>query len=138
MVLARALTVEGEPKVASRFLRRLDAFVGEARAGSMRARGRDYLANARALDEGFRSGSAPRPNPKPPAHLQPSVLSVTEIATLERDPYAIYADKVLGLKPLDPVEPRPDARDRGNVFHAALETFVKEASVVWPAGRWSA
>jgi ATP-dependent helicase/nuclease subunit B len=132
VVVARALAVEGEPKVASRFLRRLDAFVGADRARTLRVRGEAYLANARMLDEGNDSPLARRPNPKPPAELQPGTLFVTDAATLARDPYAIYARDVLGLKPVDPVDPAPDARDRGQAFHAALEAFVNEASASWP------
>jgi RecB family exonuclease len=53
-------------------------------------------------------------------------LSVTEIATLIRDPYAIYARRVLRLESLDPLRPMPDARLRGTVLHRVLERFVRE------------
>ncbi|HCC96947.1 MAG TPA: hypothetical protein DEQ69_06035, partial [Rhodobacteraceae bacterium] len=54
-----------------------------------------------------------RPAPAPPKAMRPQKLSVTEIKTLIRDPYAIYAKHVLGLRPLEPIEPVPDARLRG-------------------------
>jgi len=51
---------------------------------------------------------------------------VTQIQKLIRDPYAIYARHVLGLRPLDPLMRLPDALLRGTVVHKALEDFVRE------------
>ncbi len=132
VVIARARTVEGSPTVASRFLRRLDAFVGEDAAKAMRKRGERYVANARRLDEAERVPPAHRPEPKPARDLQPLSLSVTDIATLLRDPYAIYAREVLGLEPLDSLEVGLDASDRGNLVHDALARFVERADASWP------
>ncbi len=131
-IIARAMTVEGTPMVASRFLRRLDAFVGVERAKAMRARGERYLVNARALDEGFAAPPAVRPDPRPDKALQPLRLNVTDVALLERDPYAIYARDVLGLTELDAPDPALDAGDRGTAIHAALDAFLKEIAGGWP------
>ncbi|MGL4240496.1 MAG: double-strand break repair protein AddB [Beijerinckiaceae bacterium] len=133
VVIARARSVEGTPMVASRFLRRLDAFLGDDLAKAMRGRAGRYLATARILDEGERTASAERPQPRPDPSLQPLSLSVTDIAALERDPYAIYARDVLGLDVLDVLDAGPDARDRGDIVHAALAAFIEEASRTWPA-----
>ena len=40
-----------------------------------------------------------RPAPKPPVEKRPRSLSVTRIETLRRDPYAIYAERILKLQP---------------------------------------
>jgi ATP-dependent helicase/nuclease subunit B len=45
---------------------------------------------------------------------------------LRRDPYAIYAKKILGLEPLPDLIREADARERGNLFHKILERFVEE------------
>jgi len=45
-----------------------------------------------------------------------------------RDPYALYAQKVLRLKALEPIDADPSAADRGQFIHLALEAFVRE----WP------
>ena len=66
-----------------------------------------------------------RPLPRPPLTLRPKRLSVTQIETLRRDPYAIYAEKILRLKQLDPLGGASGVAEVGSAVHAALERFVK-------------
>jgi ATP-dependent helicase/nuclease subunit B len=49
---------------------------------------------------------------------------VTQIETLRRDPYALYAEKILRLKELDPLGGALGAGEFGSAIHAALERFV--------------
>jgi ATP-dependent helicase/nuclease subunit B len=60
----------------------------------------------------------------PPVELRPKRLSVTQIETLRRDPYALYAEKILRLKELDPLGAALGAGEFGSAIHAALERFV--------------
>ena len=46
--------------------------------------------------------------------------------TLIRDPYAVYAGRILRLRPLDPMRPAPDPRLRGQVLHLIVERFIRE------------
>jgi ATP-dependent helicase/nuclease subunit B len=48
-------------------------------------------------------------------------LSVTEVETLLRDPYAMFARKILRLVPNDPLQPQADARIFGSLVHDILE-----------------
>jgi len=66
----------------------------------------------------------PRPAPTPPVETRPRRLSVTEIETWLRDPYAIYAKHVLGLKPLDALDEPIGPLERGTALHKALEIFI--------------
>ena len=66
---------------------------------------------------------APRPGPKPPKAARPTQFSVTEVEKLVRDPYAVYARKVLGLRQLERPDERIEARARGTAIHAAFERF---------------
>ena len=66
-----------------------------------------------------------RPRPCPPISARPRRFSATEIDLWVTDPYAIYAKKILNLKPLDPIDRPPDAALRGNLVHAALAKFAK-------------
>ena len=68
------------------------------------------------------------PKPAPPANARPNRLSVTRINTLQRDPYAIYAESILGLSELDPLNAELNPRRRGTAIHAALEYFEEEGS----------
>jgi ATP-dependent helicase/nuclease subunit B len=53
-------------------------------------------------------------------------LSVTQVETLIRDPYEIYAREVLRLRPFDPLGKLPEAAERGTLIHNILEEFVAE------------
>ncbi|WP_226574454.1 PD-(D/E)XK nuclease family protein [Acuticoccus sediminis] len=123
VTLTRARKAAGEPTVASRWWQRLAAFAGEA-ADLARARGAELTAWAAMLEQRPATPGAPRPFPKPPVAVRPTSFSVTEIARLVRDPYAIYARHVLGLDPLDPLDQEPGAGDRGELFHEVLARFI--------------
>ena len=111
----------------SRFIQRLQAFAGEACWDRARENGRRFLGYAGALDRG--EGPVPprltQPKPKPDPALFPRSLSVTEVETLVRDPYIIFARHVLGLDPLEPVAGRPGASERGTLIHAVLGDFAQ-------------
>ncbi|HMQ57242.1 MAG TPA: double-strand break repair protein AddB, partial [Rhizobiaceae bacterium] len=126
VLLTRSARSEGAPTVASRWWQRLVTVAGEDAVQRMRAAGDEKLAWARALDRRSDVPFAPRPEPRPPLAARPKRFSVTEIETLRRDAYAIYARKVLALQPLDPFVRDPDAAERGQLFHDILETFVHE------------
>lgn len=123
VVLARAARSGDAPAVSSRWLQRLLTFIGEDHAAGMRRRGNELLAWARELDSGEKRDFAPRPKPTPPVAVRPRRFSVTEIETLRRDPYAVYARRILRLMPLDPVIRDPGAAERGTLFHAILHLF---------------
>jgi ATP-dependent helicase/nuclease subunit B len=50
---------------------------------------------------------------------------VTQIETWLRDPYAIYARHILGLKALDELDADPGRAELGIVIHAALNAFFR-------------
>jgi ATP-dependent helicase/nuclease subunit B len=60
-------------------------------------------------------------------------LSVTEIEDWLRDPYSIYAKRILKLQALDPVDTPPGARDRGTVIHKAIGDFTVKFAKGLPA-----
>lgn len=127
IVLSRAAKRDGSPTVPSRFLTRLEALAGETAIKACRERGARMLAIATALDQPTSAECfvLQRPAPKPPLSLRPQRLSVTRIETLRRDPYAIFAEQILKLKPLAPLGADLGAREMGTALHAALEAFVR-------------
>lgn len=131
--LTRSVRSQDSETVPSRWVSRmmnlLDGLpgAGEAALASMRARGQQSLAAATTLEQIQPTAAAPRPAPCPPVSARPRKLSVTEIQRLVRDPYAIYARRVLRLEPLDPLMSVPDALLRGIVLHRVLELFIRKS-----------
>lgn len=125
LMLTRSLRVEGAPSVASRWLLRLDGLLRLIGIAPENLHAGEWLGWQKTIDqaEGFVPAAAP--TPRPPVALRPSELSVTEIETWMRDPYAIYARRILKLEPLDPLDADPGAAERGSFIHEALENFVK-------------
>jgi ATP-dependent helicase/nuclease subunit B len=123
VIMSRALKRDGTPAVASRFVQRLAALGGEE-FEPCRARGRAFLALARAIDRPAEASVAcKRPMPRPPVELRPRRLSVTRIETLRRDPYAIYAEFVLKLLALPAAEESEERRVMGSAIHKVLADF---------------
>lgn len=125
LILTRAARSGDAPASPSRWLQRLLTFLGRDQADAMRRRGVELLSWSRALDKSERLDFAPRPEPKPPLDLRPKHFSVTEIETLRRDPYAVYARRILGLMPVEPLLRDPGAAERGTLFHEILHRFSK-------------
>lgn len=128
VVLTRAAKVEGTPTVPSRWLARLDAVLGDRRIPPHPA-----LAWFAELDRPERVTPAARPAPRPPVAVRPRKLSVTQVQTWMRDPYAIYARHILNLRPLDPIDADPGAAEKGTIIHAILDRFLKLHPVTLPA-----
>ncbi|MCF4167649.1 double-strand break repair protein AddB [Zavarzinia compransoris] len=120
VVLTRAAKVDLSPTVVSRWLRRLDALVEAGRWQAGPAPGW-----ALSLDPGEGTPCA-EPRPRPPVAARPVTFSVSDVELLARDPYALYAKRVLGLRPLEPIDAAPGAADRGNIIHHVLDRFVAE------------
>lgn len=141
VILSRSRRDNDSETVPSRWLSRLTNLLdglpdqnGPKALEDMRDRGQTYIAHATALDTPTTQiPPQPRPAPAPPRKVRPKNLSITEIQTLIRDPYAIYAKYILRLTPLDPLRVQPDARLRGIVFHAIIEdAFSLDANVSDP------
>jgi ATP-dependent helicase/nuclease subunit B len=126
VVMTRAVRIEGAPTVASRWLLRLDTVLRAA--GVANTLGADIAPRSwhEQLDEPADDPMPMQPPaPRPPLAARPRKLSITEIETWRRDPYAIYAKHVLRLKALDPLDADPGAADRGIVIHEALGNFLE-------------
>ena len=132
VVLTRALKRDGAPAQASRWWTRLETLLTAAGHDPKALADHRWLVLAEQLDQPVSVQAVPMPKPAPPVEARPRKLSVTEIETLLRDPYAIYAKHVLKLKPLDPLDADPGAAERGIWIHDALEQFVRDFPDVLP------
>ena len=129
VVLTRAARAGDAPAVASRWLQRLTTFVGPAQAArcgpavTSCSAGRAVSTTAPRWD---RSSGPSRSRRRRPSQR----FSVTEIETLRRDPYAVYAKRILGLARLDGLLRDPGAAERGTLFHDILHRFAEAATDV--------
>ena len=123
VMLTWSQKIDGVPAAPARWLQRLGAFLGDD-AGWAGGAAPRLLAVARELDRRAPADPPARPAPKPPVALRPVRLPVTAVETLVRDPYALYARRILRLKPLDPLDQEPGAADRGLIVHAALKDLL--------------
>ena len=121
---------DGAPAVPARWLVRLEAYLS---GHGIRLPPHPAAAWARLLDQ---PAGAPRPatppQPRPPVEARPRRLSVTEVETWLRDPYAIYAKHVLKLRALDPLEQSADAADYGSIVHRAMADFLTALPPTYP------
>lgn len=128
VMLSRSRKRDGAPTKPSRWLARIDAALAAAKAGPLAENGRPYLEYAESLDPSLPPMSIPDPAPRPPLHARPRRLPVTRIKTLRDDPYSVYAQDILRLRPLEQLDPPPNASDRGTIVHDAFERFLR----AWP------
>jgi ATP-dependent helicase/nuclease subunit B len=126
VVMTRALRIEGTPTVPSRWLLRIENILRKSRVSMEKPDAAEWRALADLIDEPASSMRIKigRPAPKPPVSARPDRLSVTQIETWMRDPYAIYARHILGLRKLDGIDEDPGAADYGNLIHDALDQFI--------------
>lgn len=133
--LSRAVRSEDAETVPSRWLNRLTNLLrglpetgGQAALEAMRDRGNAWLRLGRVLEKPIPAPQAERPSPIPPVSARPNELSVTNIEKLIRDPYAIYASKILRLQQLHPIQHAPNPMHRGTVIHKVFEIFVSNTA----------
>ena len=133
VLLTRALKSDGTPTIPSRWLQRLMQLTDGLGLKEKLDADDSYLAMARSLSRVPQGERLRRPAPTPPVEARPRRLSVTEIETWLRDPYAIYARHILGLRPLEALDDEAGPLERGTVFHRALELFVGRNPGALPA-----
>ncbi len=120
LYLTRAQKIDGAPAIAARWIRRLETLCGAL----PREKGAHYLDWWARLDRAEVIQPAEKPTPTPPVAARPDSLSVTQIETLLHNPYEIYAQKILKLRPLPPVAMPPHAGHRGTFLHQVLEHHI--------------
>lgn len=126
-ILTRSLRSEGSPTVASRWIERLKQLTHGLGISHLLTSSRTYSSFAMRIDvpDGMPTPEA-RPSPRPPVRLRPRSLSVTEIEPWLRDPYEIYAKRILKLRALDPLDAIIGPLERGSAVHLILERFVRD------------
>ncbi|MBP5534409.1 MAG: PD-(D/E)XK nuclease family protein [Alphaproteobacteria bacterium] len=122
VILTRSLKVDGSPTIPSRWWSRLDAVLQCANI-SCPIEDEKFISLVE-IKESFNPAKCPKPTP--PVEIRPTEFSVSDISTLMKDPYSIYARKILKLFKLDELDNSIQAIDFGNAVHNALALYVKK------------
>lgn len=132
VVLLRTKRVDDKPSVASRWIWRLRTLASgglggldETDAALRFPPAQDPLIWAKQLHASPDPITRNAPAPKPPVNARPTKFSVSRVANLIRDPYAVYAKDVLRLSPLPAVGEKASFAERGTAIHDAVEAFEK-------------
>lgn len=121
--LTRSLKVDGAPTIPSRWWQRLETILAANHITLPQTA--PWLTWCQQLDAPEEKIKLSPPMPCPPMAVRPRVYTVTDISTLMRDPYAIYAKYVLKLRPLLPLDQNLSAKERGQLIHEALDLFYQ-------------
>lgn len=122
--ITRSEKKDGAVTVPSRYLQRLDSY--------LKANDIDHnilkMGQFSGILEQYKKPNKilpiERPAPTPPLDARPQKLSVTKIEQWMKDPYSIYAQKILRLEKLKPFKKEPDAADRGTLVHNIFDQFT--------------
>ena len=120
VLITRSRRDSRSPTVASRLWLRLQAMTGGL------ARDVRLERIAAALDDPGAPQPVSRPEPCPPADQRPTRISVTSVDRLKADPFAFYAQAILGLRRLDAVDADHTAAWKGTAVHEVLEQWLAE------------
>lgn len=131
VILTYAKRREDAPAVASRWVWRLQTLVRGAlfeRTDKVLCGQQRWAADlvSRIKQDGqdtLPGDFTAKPRPKRRPEAWPHGLSVTRVDRLQRDPYGLWAEQVLGLRTVDPLGTGPSALHRGTAVHLALERF---------------
>lgn len=111
---------QGSPTTRSRFIERLVAYLAVHGVSESSLHAARYQPWTQALYEAASYQPAEAPRPMPVAARRPASIAASALDHLASDPYTLYARYVLNLKPLDPLDAEPEAREFGTLVHAAL------------------
>lgn len=121
--LTRAKMSEGTPTSKSRWWMRLETVIKALDIDISSLFATDIISLATSLDTPSDFIKLLPPAPKPPVSARPRKMSVSAFEKLLRDPYSVFAEYILKLKPLRELSPTPDSSDLGNIIHKVLEKF---------------
>lgn len=122
VVLSWAQRDEGGPVIPSRFVLRVEAMLGDLVDAHREI---DAVALAREIDRAAAAPAYPQPKPMPSRAQRNVPVSVTAFDRLRGDPYQFYAQAIMGLRRLDPLDANPTAAWKGEVVHKVLERWHK-------------
>jgi ATP-dependent helicase/nuclease subunit B len=126
--LTWAKRIEGSPQIPSRWILRLQTVMQVSGFEKGAASEEKWPSLAKAMDQPARVTPHQKPKPTPPVAARPTRYSVSSVEKLIRDPYSLYANRILQLYPIPPLAQQADAPLRGTLFHDAISQWNKRHS----------
>jgi ATP-dependent helicase/nuclease subunit B len=125
--LTRSIKKDGSPTIPSRWWQRLAALISTSGISFTRTHSQNqpWALISAELDQPTEQISFTPPNPNPPVSARPNQLSVTDVELLKRDPYSIYAKKILHLIPINPLDADLAMAERGQAIHQVFDQFIQ-------------
>lgn len=134
--ITRAQKSDGAPTNKSRWWLRIETVLDAVFAGDREQYAfiyqQPYSFWAKNLERTDNPKPVPPPAPRPKVSLRPRRLSASQVETLMRDPYTIYARHILSLHPLNELDRAKQAYDFGNIIHSMLEEFNNKYNKEYP------
>ena len=129
VMVTRSIKTDGTATVPARWLQKLSTVLKAIGREDDRNTGHNYLDWVRQMDvstEHAKPLSETVPLPCPPQQARPQFLSATWIEKWMRNPYRVYAEKILKLKRLDSIDMDTTHAERGSFVHDVLLDFVRD------------
>lgn len=133
VVLSHARRDASGPAIASRFVLRVQAMLGDALLKEHRET--EAVFRAAGLDDRPQVAPPPRPAPCPTPAQRDVPIAVTALDRLRGDPYQFYASEILRLRQWDGLDDEPSAAWKGTAVHAILEAWHKQGGALEPIAR---
>lgn len=131
--LTRSQKVDGAPTDKSRWWLRLETILEAVFCDKNKQKSeydfiykQPYSSWAKNLERCNNPQPIKAPRPCPEVKYRPRRLSASKVEILMRDPYSIYAQKILHLYPLNNLDRAKEVFDFGNIVHETLEDFCRE------------
>ncbi len=121
--ITRAQNNSGTPTIKSRWQMRFETVLQALNINTKIITENSYTNLAEQLDTPQNFIKIEAPAPKPPVKARPRKLSASAFEKLLRDPYSVFAEYILKLKPLNDLDKDVDISDFGNIVHKILEDF---------------
>lgn len=123
--LSRSQRSQGTPTFPSRWVLRLKTVLKGVDKESTIYPAQNWLGWRQLLDQPKEIVSVKRPKACPPVSARPKKLRVTQIDLLSKDPYGLYVDEILKLRPLSELGLELNEAFFGSVVHKVLEKSTK-------------
>lgn len=126
IILTRSNNDDSGPATPSRWWKKLENILHAAGIDLETIKDRQITSYAGMIDKPDDITPAQRSAPQPPVNLRPKRLSVTQIEKWSKNPYSIFAQYILNLKPLDDIEKEIDAAENGTILHRIFEIYIEK------------